>query len=508
MECCLEIIGILKQAGNAKKQTDIASEKEILQISATSAMAKSKYGDITKEKLDAELDKNIGNGNYSSNQVDDGIEVTFTNSGRTYLVDFNGNVEKMSPKIQIADAKVVTNSNGTGEDVAANSKTEGTDTLYISFVPTIAGGNITSVTYNGNTIVSQNGVYVLEISKNGDYNFTINATAEGQSISTPYVKIVDKYELRSGIEIGDYVTYIPPTRTAYSEYLTTEYTGYTSNQSLGQEYKIWRILNKYEDGRIDLIPAFTEENISSIYFYGALGYNNAVYLLNDMSDYLYSVQNTDKNKQIKAVSIAMEDITSKMIEGEEGTSISTCTGLKKIAKYISESTKAISENSAYVSNKVGNNVTYNNQTWYPLLYLKQENESDKYYNSPTLETITSNKPSTLTVEITAPTAPEEFNAKDFEDCKDETSKYFEIFFNNNFWIASRSCSGNSARANFGIRKTQTGGIYYDLLFRSDSDSYSKNNKLCPILTLGSAIQVTKCTGANDQNNTHTVVIQN
>lgn len=210
MECCLEIIGILKQAGNAKKQTDIAGEKEILQISATSAMAKSKYGDITKEKLDAELDKNIRNGNYSSVLVDDGIEVTFTNSGRTYLVDYNGNVEKMSPKIQIADAKVVTNSNGTGEDVTANSKTEGTDILYISFVPTIVGGNITSVTYNGNTIVSQNGVYVLEISKNGDYDFLINATLEGEKISTQYTKVVDKYELRAGINVGDYVTYVPP----------------------------------------------------------------------------------------------------------------------------------------------------------------------------------------------------------------------------------------------------------------------------------------------------------
>ena len=43
---------ILKQAGNAKSQTDIAEEKEILQTASLAAMGKSKYGDITKEKLE------------------------------------------------------------------------------------------------------------------------------------------------------------------------------------------------------------------------------------------------------------------------------------------------------------------------------------------------------------------------------------------------------------------------------------------------------------------------
>ena len=88
---------ILRQAGNAKTQTDIAEEKEILQTSALSAMGKSKYGEVTKEKLDNELDKNIGSTNYSSESADDGISVTFTNSRRICIVDNDGNVTEYKP---------------------------------------------------------------------------------------------------------------------------------------------------------------------------------------------------------------------------------------------------------------------------------------------------------------------------------------------------------------------------------------------------------------------------
>ena len=40
--------GVLKQAGNAKTQTDIAGEKEIIDLAVAHAMDKSKYGDILK----------------------------------------------------------------------------------------------------------------------------------------------------------------------------------------------------------------------------------------------------------------------------------------------------------------------------------------------------------------------------------------------------------------------------------------------------------------------------
>ena len=133
--------GVLRQAGNAKTQTDIAGEKEILQTSALAAMGKSKYGEITKEKLDDELDKSIGNLNYSSEQSDDGIEVTFTNNGRTYLVDYNGNVEKATPKIAV-DENSLTITNTDGSSITKGEVEQGT-ALKINFNASIAGGTVT-----------------------------------------------------------------------------------------------------------------------------------------------------------------------------------------------------------------------------------------------------------------------------------------------------------------------------------------------------------------------------
>ena len=88
--------GILTRAGDAKTQTDIAEEKEMLKMSVLSAISKEKYGDITKEKIDAELDENIGNANYSSELVDEGIQVTLK-SNRTYIIDNNGNITEFTP---------------------------------------------------------------------------------------------------------------------------------------------------------------------------------------------------------------------------------------------------------------------------------------------------------------------------------------------------------------------------------------------------------------------------
>ena len=133
--------GILKQAGNAKTQTDIAGEKEILQISAVSAMGKQKYGDVTKEKLDDELDNNIGNENYSSELVENGISVTFKNSKRTYIVDYNGNVEKLAPRIAV-DENSLTITNIDESSITKGQVEQGT-ALKITFNTSVQGGIVT-----------------------------------------------------------------------------------------------------------------------------------------------------------------------------------------------------------------------------------------------------------------------------------------------------------------------------------------------------------------------------
>lgn len=107
--------GILRQAGNAKKETDIAEEKELLQTAVLSAISKEKYGDMNKDKLDEELDKMLGSSNYSSELVEDVIAITFIKSGRTYIVDSSGNVEKMLEATGITSLAATKTSISVGE---------------------------------------------------------------------------------------------------------------------------------------------------------------------------------------------------------------------------------------------------------------------------------------------------------------------------------------------------------------------------------------------------------
>ena len=83
--------GIITQAIEAKEETDIAEEKEKVQLAATAAKGKTNWGEITEENLKDELDKNIGEGKY---KLEGNIlfTITYIDSNRSYIVDKNGNV--------------------------------------------------------------------------------------------------------------------------------------------------------------------------------------------------------------------------------------------------------------------------------------------------------------------------------------------------------------------------------------------------------------------------------
>lgn len=81
--------GILGQAGNAKTQTDIAVEKEIIDLAVVHAMGKSKYGDIDETSFTNELEKNNATVTKSGSKY----KVAFS-SGRQYTVDQDGNVKE------------------------------------------------------------------------------------------------------------------------------------------------------------------------------------------------------------------------------------------------------------------------------------------------------------------------------------------------------------------------------------------------------------------------------
>ena len=80
--------GILTQAQNAKKETSIAEEKELIALAYNAVKAEEKGGAVTADKLDEELEKDEAD----ATQDGENIKVTFTETGREYTIDGNGTI--------------------------------------------------------------------------------------------------------------------------------------------------------------------------------------------------------------------------------------------------------------------------------------------------------------------------------------------------------------------------------------------------------------------------------
>ena len=81
--------GILSQARNAKEETSIAEEKEQIKLAYNAAVTKKQSTDVTYQDLNDEFEASkVGATAIGS----DPITVTFTESGRKYEIDANGNI--------------------------------------------------------------------------------------------------------------------------------------------------------------------------------------------------------------------------------------------------------------------------------------------------------------------------------------------------------------------------------------------------------------------------------
>lgn len=85
--------GIIGNAGQAKEETEIANEKEIVEKATVQAMGNNKYGNIEESELQKQLNKETKEGKTEVSDVRDEFEVVFNESKRYYLVDKDGNVE-------------------------------------------------------------------------------------------------------------------------------------------------------------------------------------------------------------------------------------------------------------------------------------------------------------------------------------------------------------------------------------------------------------------------------
>lgn len=341
--------GIIKNAQNAKEDTEIANEKEILEKATVQTMGNNKYGNVEKDGLQEELDKETGDGKTEVSEADEYFKVVFKDSERSYLVDKNGNV------MEVPD--------------------------------------------------------------------------------------------RTGIEVGDYVNYTYDEKTEGYNLLAIE-SGHTSDQIVNQKSGMkWRILNVHLDGTVDLIGDISSSD-QTIYFRGALGYNNGVYLLKDICKELYS----NSTLGVEARSVNLEDIESQVNE----------TGIVARDAFVSGGSVQYGDTKTYTG-------IYSN---YPNLYAQENGSgidltgeteeerkeqvkkngiglSEEKYTSPTEET--SSKADSLTVTQSRyhfANTPASY----FKDYDGRSSTVRDMIFNTGtyYFLASRYADCDLTYAGFGL----------------------------------------------------------
>ena len=289
----------------------------------------------------------------------------------------------------------------------------------------------------------------------------------------------------SKYNIGDEVAYTYDTVSGgYS--LTAAKSGYTSDQTVAQSSTTlkWKIINKDEStGTIDIVSA--EPTSNTVYFQGALGYNNGVYLLNDICEKLYS--NTAKG--IKARSINLEDMEKHLTDA----------GFTARNAHKSEVTygtpKTYTGNKQYpklYASQIGAGITSTSVTKPDIVKtIDPYKESSKGYTTPTAETSDTAGDSGLTVTQTYYYIP--INEANYGAAA-------AILANSNwFWVASRYVGTGSSYANFGLRyaSTRIGGRD---VFYSDGDTNIFDNRLRPLVSLSSSV----LTGEKDTNGAWTI----
>ena len=171
--------GILTQAQNASKQTDIGKEKEQIAVAYNGVKTKKEGEDVTSGELDAELK---ANGADATATGTDPITVTFNDSKRSYTIDANGNIT--GPESE--------ESGETGEteqgDIVAIMKIEGTK-VETPPIPT-GFSHIDGTVDDGYVIQDGDGNQFVWVPVDKDQKLQINVTSkediESITVKDPY----------------------------------------------------------------------------------------------------------------------------------------------------------------------------------------------------------------------------------------------------------------------------------------------------------------------------------
>ena len=447
----------------------------------------------TWDKASEKTDKSLGdylkdNGATSVKANADGTTLEVEYKGYVFTVNKDSgeitSVSKAGPRPQVSGVKVTEDSAGQGNNVeqgkiAADSGKK----LYITFTSSIEGGT---------TTVSPAVPY--EVSKNGSYKFTITGTVGRKTYSLEYTVIVDQYKIKTP-QVGDIVSYTPETpSTGYD--LSTAKSGYSSAQTIDGKYDptTWKIMEIDENGNITKLFGVPSRSQSLVYFQGSTGYNNGVYLLNDICKSRYG----NASLGATARSLNIEDIESRM----NATGIAARNAYKSGTVQYGTTRKFTGSNAQYpaiYAQEKYSGVDVSDVTDETQVITGSVNATAQAKMNPNGKSVSDDIYTTLpeTSETTGPSKTNLTCTKTYYNMSSpssyfDDSNFYNMIFGTRtfFWLASRYvyCFYNDSYAIFGLRYA---GRSLDGCNLFDSSGRSYRNDLClaPVVSLGFGIQV-------------------
>ena len=289
------------------------------------------------------------------------------------------------------------------------------------------------------------------------------------------------------VAIGDYVNYTYDTASDYS--LSATYSGYSSDQTCAQTTGLqWRVMGISEAGELELISV--KPTSTSVTFSGATGYNNGVYILNNICKKQYSNQELG----ITARSLSIEDIEKRYTEAGKSARDSF-TAPDYAVEYGSTKTYGSGDNS------------------YPTIYGEEAlsgvtgsireggiSQSDPCYTSENALTTSSTSIGTASGNLMVTQIF--YGLSDtLASCFDNSTFYDMIFGSNTcYWLASRSVYCDWGYASFSLRIVGS-DLNGSRLFSSDGINLGGvYYYLRPVVSLGPEILVETNAEANSEAN--------
>ena len=314
------------------------------------------------------------------------------------------------------------------------------------------------------------------------------------------------------MEVGDYVQYTPDNiNSTYN--LKAIYSGYDTDKIIDASYDPteWRIMEIDENGNITKLFGVPNSNQSNVGFGNSIGYNNGVYLLNDICKSRYG----NASLGATARNLNIEDIESRM----NATGIAAKNAYKfffvqygTTRKYTGNYTKypALYEQEKYAgvhrdvqgnlvevsdvangTQAITGNIDADAQA---KMNPNGKTQSEDVYTTPTADT-------SKTASTTLTCTQTYYCVSQSSSYYDDTNFYNMIFETGTyFWLASRyvKCSSRPSFASFGLRFVN--GSYLDGydMFYSSSDRSSSFYCLAPVVSLGSGVQVKSGEGTKEK----------